>query len=1227
MKILRISGCNLASLAGEFVLDFEHGPLADTHLYAISGPTGAGKSTLLDALSLALYDRTPRLETNSGYQIADVAEAALGVHDPRTLLRRGTAEGWAEVWFVGSDQRRYRARWSVRRARKLAHGRLQASELSLHDDHNGVPLGRTKLEVLAAIERVVGLSFDQFRRSVLLAQGDFAAFLKARSDERSDLLERMTGTALYSRVSQRAHLKARQIETDLRAQEAAAQALPVLDAAARAALEAQIAERGAAVDQCARELETCRAGQLWWTRLAELQHKHDSALARLADCDAAWQAAASRREALAQIEAVAPLRARVLDTTRTTQAQQEAVRQSEATTLALGEAQASDQQASAALQQATAALQQARHEAERVRPEIERAKALDHTLADQGRALQVLEREGAEATDRLHTLQQTGQRLQATRVQLQQQLDMLQEWMRTHATAVALVPAWNDGIAPQLRRYAELHVRWHTRHTEGPALQQAYQQAQRALAQARIDGATYEAAAHTTRALMQQAEAAEAEVPQAALAARRAALEQGRGALNALQQQHEHALRIAQACVETETELAQTHAAQANAITQATTAAAELQRLTEDLAATTRVLLQLGLQAHRAQLVDGEPCPLCGSTTHPGVGAIDTTLAVLEDQQHQLSARQAELQHTHTAQQTLAQTHAQRAQTLVEQLERLQTQAAQAQSAWQSLGGKGDPLQPEATDELHRRAQQLQTDAQALSELERNLQRLQAAARQARTDYASATQALEQARKVLHQAEREDHTAQQRLHAAEHELRDLQRDLDEALQALTPAFHAVEGWPQALTTDPTAFLHTWDVWIRTARTQIATQTATQHTLGELDTQVREHAVALRLAEQHHVTLDQRRQQALQQHAEHRVQRDALLQGQSVAQVEAAWHTTLQRHEQSLAQATDHAHHASTAVARTREAHRLAYARLEEAQADQQRAAATLEAALVSAGIDAATLHARLAFDAHWQSVERAALSALEQARASAALAAHEREQDLAAHTAKPAPATALETLSAQLATLEPQHRALAEQFGALSQQRAQDDQHRATGAERASALALAREQAQVWLQLDQLIGSADGRKFRTFAQSLTLERLLAHANAELASLAPRYQLQRVPSQDLELQVIDRDMGDDIRATASLSGGETFLVSLALALGLSALASDQVRIQSLFIDEGFGSLDPQTLESALSTLDALQSAGRKVGLISHVPGLAERIGVQVRVERQGQGASGVRVVVG
>jgi exonuclease SbcC len=173
-------------------------------------------------------------------------------------------------------------------------------------------------------------------------------------------------------------------------------------------------------------------------------------------------------------------------------------------------------------------------------------------------------------------------------------------------------------------------------------------------------------------------------------------------------------------------------------------------------------------------------------------------------------------------------------------------------------------------------------------------------------------------------------------------------------------------------------------------------------------------------------------------------------------------------------------------------------------------------------------------------------------------------------------------------------------------------------------LAAAEGEAQVDRILGEVIGSHDGKRFRAFAQSLTLDGLLALANAHLDELAPRYQLERVPGHDLELQVIDRELGDEVRSVQSLSGGESFLASLALALGLSSMSAHDVRVRTLLIDEGFGTLDPATLDTALSVLDALQARGRQVGVISHVPQLVERVGACVRVVQRGGGRSEVIV---
>ncbi|HEY5927812.1 MAG TPA: SbcC/MukB-like Walker B domain-containing protein, partial [Kofleriaceae bacterium] len=195
---------------------------------------------------------------------------------------------------------------------------------------------------------------------------------------------------------------------------------------------------------------------------------------------------------------------------------------------------------------------------------------------------------------------------------------------------------------------------------------------------------------------------------------------------------------------------------------------------------------------------------------------------------------------------------------------------------------------------------------------------------------------------------------------------------------------------------------------------------------------------------------------------------------------------------------------------------------------------------------------------------------------------------------------------------------------ALAASLAADADARARRTAALAQLAAAEHDAEVDRVLGEVIGSHDGKLFRSFAQSLTLDGLLAVANSHLEELAPRYQLERVPKHDLELQVIDRDLGNEVRSVQSLSGGESFLVSLALALGLSSMSAHDVRVRTLLIDEGFGTLDPATLDSALAVLDALQATGRQVGVISHVPALVERVGAHVRVSPKGGGRSEVVV---
>ena len=261
----------------------------------------------------------------------------------------------------------------------------------------------------------------------------------------------------------------------------------------------------------------------------------------------------------------------------------------------------------------------------------------------------------------------------------------------------------------------------------------------------------------------------------------------------------------------------------------------------------------------------------------------------------------------------------------------------------------------------------------------------------------------------------------------------------------------------------------------------------------------------------------------------------------------------------------------------------------------------------------------------WAASEQERLDALRQAIATARATLNERQQAVTAH-ANGQPAQTVTEIAAALLDIEIRCAKASEEFIAASTMIHSDSQVRTRIAQLKGALDERREKARVWNQLDELIGSADGSKFRRFAQSLTFNQLIRLANRHLADLHPRYELQRAPGGDLVLQVIDHNMADEVRGVHNLSGGERFLVSLALALGLASMSSNRgITVESLFIDEGFGSLDSSSLAMAISALEQLQATGRRVGVVSHVDELKERIAVKVEVVPVGGGRCTVQVV--
>ncbi|MEL6281248.1 MAG: AAA family ATPase [Pseudomonadota bacterium] len=1038
MRLLAVRGENLTSLAAPFELRLDAPPLATAGLFAITGPTGAGKSTLLDAICLALFDALPRLsDVENQSEIGDPGaptERRLRYADPRGALRHGAGAGHAEVEFQGRDGRFYVARWDVWRARKRAGGALQPQTVTLTDRETGARIGDKKTDTLAEISDRLGLSFDQFRRAALLAQGDFDAFLAAKAADRAELLERITGAEIYARTSQAAHRRAAEERAEI------------------AKLEAQLGEheplspeqRSAAED--ALRLAEEALGQ---TTLAEERAR------RALDWRRAWDKLDQEFQTLDRRRADALAHERTAATT----------------TLFVARREEEDLQADLDACDAW----------------LERFSALGALAADLNTVLEAVHARGAAA--------QGLKALSAARQKTANDIARLEKGLQDERARLA-------GAEEHLsaRRDADAKAR---------AASEVYDLA--------TLSKQLEIAADRVRALDQLAE-----------------LQTQTTAETTEIQRLQEIVRTSRENI-------------ANAATRHDVLSTSLNlaraRLDEAIAALRRWETADGdaAKALRAALESQQPCPVCGSVDH----AVDIFQAEIERARAaQLSAvDDAEAERQRLTDEILASDRLK--QSNAERIHEAETEAQRREEKMRKHVQLSETL-----------AQELGLVASTAPDIAAQRSRADATRAERQADLAKAETllaALAAARRALDAAAEDQRTAS----AA---VLEVERSLAAARE--TRVADEAEGR-------------------RLHETHLAAETALGRWLDELNPDWRQDDEA---------ELTERCQGAARRFGEKqslRVRTQERLRALSDIMLAA---TTL----------TEDGDGETAAVAemgaspeQTTQRSVSADAALEEAQTSRRKRL-ELEGRAAQAG-EAIRAHKAAIPEGDALSISLSEIEA-------AATEAHKRSE-----RARAAGEDARRTIL-------------------------NDNETRNRIGRLADALEKRRAGAEVWTKLDALIGSADGSKFRRYAQAVTLRRLVALANLKLEDLQPRYRLACAPDATperpaLALQVVDRDMGDEIRGAHNLSGGERFLVSLALALGLATLSSDQgVRVETLFIDEGFGALDGESLSMAVSALEALQATGRLVGVISHVEELKERIPVQVAVTPEGGGRSRLEVRV-
>ncbi|MBV7525668.1 MULTISPECIES: AAA family ATPase [unclassified Pseudomonas] len=1212
MKILAIRLKNLASLAGPFEIDFTAEPLASAGLFAITGPTGAGKSTLLDALCLALFGAVPRLNNTGRDAKVPDADGEIATGDPRTLLRRGTGEGYAEVDFVGVDGRRYRARWEANRARDKAAGKLQASRQSLRDIDQDQLLASQKGEYKTQLEAALGLNFEQFTRAVMLAQSEFSAFLKADDNDRSELLEKLTDTALYTRLGRRAFDKTKEArETHKLLQDQASGVTP-LSPEARAELDERLNQAQQQLKTQQAQLKQLELQDTWLKDLRRLQDEHLAASEQLQSAQTHWEALASERLRLTRLEQLAPQRHQFarkaeVDALLTPLAAQIALQTQQHGEL--GERQTLLEQQ---LGSARIALSETQQRQADSAPLLRQAFEAQSTLARLAKDTALSAEARQQAQQACTQGQGTIQTLLDQQARGAGYLQRIATGLEQSTHLAPLSDAWN-AYRDRLQQLMLIGNRLNQGQAELASLEQN--------------------AASTDQALTAQKQQLEVLFKEAG--AEPDAVAEQIGILGSLLQDNRKQLRAVE-------DLARLWASQqdldkrsAELQQRQLTAQQERERLTQDgvkakadlsvaeqTLNVTRELLErqrlarsASVEELRAQLQDDQPCPVCGSNEHP----YHQPEALLQslgrfDESEQANAQKA----VDLLKEKLTDLRAEVGGLIAQQKELLQQQeqlATQQQALAPSLEAHPLAAQLLNQDAAKRDAWLVQQNRQLNQSISQDEQR-QSALLTLQQDAARLTQQLRHA-ETAHQQ------AAQHLSNQQRELNNDRQRLDEELKAFANLLPAETL--QALRVEPAATFMQLDRQIAERQAQLeqqkeelAEQQQRQQQLEKEQDRQQSRVQQLQAAEQQFNGLAEQ-----QQASQHTL-------GQLLGE-----HSSAEHWQQQLEQTVEQARSAEASTAQTLQSVVTQSVQIAaELKAQRERLHALEGEELELAGkigdwrarhpeLDDGGLENLLSVDDTQVSELRQRLQHSEKAIEQANVLIQERNKHLLNHQAQQNGNLDAEQLASALIDLQNLAAASEQHCAELRADQAEDQRRQNANQALAQQIADAYNEYQRWARLNALIGSATGDTFRKIAQAYNLDLLVHHANVQLRQLVRRYRLKRGGSM-LGLLVMDTEMGDELRSVHSLSGGETFLVSLALALGLASMASSTLKIESLFIDEGFGSLDPESLQLAMDALDGLQAQGRKVAVISHVQEMHERIPVQIQVQRQGNGLSTLEV---
>lgn len=1129
MKFLQLEILNLASLdkQGGEVINFEEGALGESTIFSIVGPTGSGKSTLLDAICLALYNRAPRYprkkgDKNQSIEIFGAADASesnrLAPTDSRNILTRGKKEGYSKITFLANNGSIYRAEWHVRFQRV----RYENAKTALYKiTRNGEEITEEAAD-WNELPNIIGLDYDQFLRTVLIAQGSFANFLTAKENERYELLEKLIGCEeTYTNIATEIK-KAKDQATDAYNQMAAS-----VEAIKQNLLNdeelAQLKEEIDRLEKAEKELDSQLqdiSKDLQWFEENDKQIKQiticQSDMKQAADAIKAMQAQILRLQLHDEVQPAVNQLQEVERQTQSIHEQEENILKAEGNIKSQESAISESEKALASLKEA---VSKAQEQQEKALPVIAEARALKTKME----AAMPNLKEKKEALELAQKENLTAQK------DVEENARNIQKWEAETEKANLALKTTKEEIAKQKQ----------VLHEATQAAEQAWETERNKTAGQNIEELqSHKSAAEKKLQDVQQAIKVVVHLDTA----------------TTVKQKNEERIQV----------LGKRNAEIDEALGKLSIEALEKETLTLRNAYT--LMVSEKWEIHRANLTEGKPCPLCGSTTHP----YHTDNRQFEEATTELSqllkAKENLLKLQQKEEKDLSGERKQNdgeVQTLQKQQEKLSGEIATYEEDWKALIAQY-PKIPKAEAELksllpiyENKAKDASSKLSLFNKIQKEIERLTQL-----KDKAVKDEAAYESKASTIQSKAQENTSTCATKLAEQKalttnLTSQQKSKEEAygkaLQAWNSAKKEMEEWQ----------------------------------------------------EKHKQILNGEEPDAAEQRltaAKDEATKAADTQNENINKLKAELANSKGSHQTMQSQN-------KTMKENLQEKEKELDLWIEEYNKQLE------EKSIEPPFIDRNTIREMLHSAEDWNAIRREK-DEKEKAVASTTALYQSAEKAHQQHLEHQPAQTRDALLTIQQ---EYQERSQRNELIAANARMQNHQEALKQLGDKAEALQLVTQEKDDWTAITDAIG-ADGKTLRKIAQCYTLSFLIAHANQEIRKFNSRYELQQV-KHSLGIRVIDHDRADDIRDTTSLSGGETFIVSLGLALGLSALSSRNISFENLFIDEGFGTLDPDTLATVIDSLAMLQSSqGKKVGVISHTDTMSERITTQIRIIKNGNSGS-------